>query len=98
MMADVKSIMDVLTTNVGLSFLLDLDDNLFSALYAKDEKALDYCKKDMGLGTQIVCESFKDNVAKVLFVCQLAGVVHFKFADSLLDMWATPVVVRGRAN
>lgn len=34
-MADVNSIMAVLTTNVGLSFLLDLDNDLYAALYAQ---------------------------------------------------------------
>ena len=90
MMADVDTIMAVLTTNVGLSFLLDLDDNLFSALYGESEEALDYCKKDMGVATHLVCESFKGRMAQALFAMQMLGVIHFKFAESLLDMWALP--------
>ena len=92
MMSDVSGIMAVLTTNISIAFLLDLDDSLFSALYAESEEALEHCRKDIGVGTVVVCHAFKRKMAVAIFGMQMLGVLHFKFYESLLDLWGLPAM------
>jgi hypothetical protein len=91
LMADVNSIMAVLTTNVGLSFLFDLDNDLFSAIYADDEDAHEVCTKDIGFATKLKCDEFKTRFAQVIFAVQMLMVIRFKTAESLLDLWYVPL-------
>ena len=92
LMADVNSIMAVLTTNVGLSFLLALDNDLYAALYGQDEDANAWATKDVGLATNIVCTKIKDTMAVTLFWMQMLLVIRFKFSESLLDLWFVPAI------
>lgn len=92
LMADISSIMNVLTVNVGLAFLLDLDNDLFTALYSTDEGTHDMCKKKIGVATNYHLGHFENRIAFGLFVMQMIGVIGFKFGETLLDLFFIPII------
>jgi len=91
-LADTTDIRLIFVKTLAISFLLDLDDNMYSALFADSPDAKRFTTRLIGKKTESLCTDIKTATVLVLAVAQILSVILFKTQSTLFHLYAIPLV------